>query len=305
MFFNSKNRCLSKLSLSFTFWFSDRSGKISWSEHVASADFCCLFLLKEGRAGPGAAGNNQLFWARVLHQLTFVVFFAAGRRSRPGCCREQSAELSTWHQLTFVFCCRKAEQARVLQGEVVQLYTLWDNAHHQMAGGLSHTQVKRKACSASTHRATYRPIRKFKLLFLLGRTRCASSPPSKRNSSTCATYCARTPPVWRSGGASDEKAATKPVLPPRRGTAGSATATSCCTSRTCPAGRRPSTGSGPWPNSWRRTCRPIQRLFREALVLCLALAIQSRIRIRIFLGPLDPDTDPLVRGTDPAPAPFF
>jgi hypothetical protein len=50
-----------------------------------------------------------------------------------------------WHQLTFVVCCRKAEQARVLQGEVVQLYTLWDNAHHQMAGGLSHTQVKEKA----------------------------------------------------------------------------------------------------------------------------------------------------------------
>ena len=26
------------------------------------------------------------------------------------------------------------EQARVLQGEVVHLYTLWDNAHHQVAG---------------------------------------------------------------------------------------------------------------------------------------------------------------------------
>jgi len=91
----------------------------------------------------------------------FCFDFAAGRRSRPGCCREQSADLSTWHQLTFVvfFCCRKAEQARVLQGEVVQLYTLWDNAHHQMAGGLSHTQVKRESPAAPQH--TEPPIGKF------------------------------------------------------------------------------------------------------------------------------------------------
>ncbi len=42
------------------------------------------------------------------------------------------------------------------------------------------------------------------------------------------------------------------------------------------------------------------------IALAAVLRIQSRIRIRWiskFLGPLVPDTDPLVRGTDPDPAP--
>ena len=33
-------------------------------------------------------------------------------------------------------------QAKDLQGEVVGIYSLWDNAHHKMAAGLSKTQVE-------------------------------------------------------------------------------------------------------------------------------------------------------------------
>ena len=38
--------------------------------------------------------------------------------------------------------CGQLEQARELQGRVVQLYSLWDNTHHRLAGGLVHTQVQ-------------------------------------------------------------------------------------------------------------------------------------------------------------------
>ena len=34
-------------------------------------------------------------------------------------------------------------QAQDLQGQVVQLYTLWDSTHHRLVSGLSTTQVIR------------------------------------------------------------------------------------------------------------------------------------------------------------------
>jgi hypothetical protein len=44
-------------------------------------------------------------------------------------------------------------------------------------------------------------------------------------------------------------------------------------------------------------------LVPRMLLKILRLCVKPVLRIRMFLGLLDPDPDPLVRGTDPAPAP--
>ena len=102
---------------------------------------------------------------------------------------------------------------------------------------------------------------------------CASCPPSKRSWSTCALYCARTPPACRSDVGDSGGNLTKPGRRPRRRvTAGSATATSCL-SRIYLGEKKRSTGSRPWPSSSRRTCHPTRKLFRD-----VALQIMNFIR---------------------------
>ena len=98
---------------------------------------------------PSFRGPNPLFPTHPLvgfpshlqqaGQLGHVTGHLSGHLEQPG-------HLAGHHQQKPGHLGGHLEQAKDLQGEVVGLYSLWDNAHHKMAAGLSNTQVSQPPC---------------------------------------------------------------------------------------------------------------------------------------------------------------